>query len=213
MKLFLSFAIVLFANAAFAEGAKPIKKQEPNPTMAQTEHDLPTPVYQGANKLAAGYLESIYLPAIKSKLEAKLDTGADTASIDAEIIEVKGNVKKILENGNIDNIENGRVIFAVEDKDGNKKVLERKIRRWIQIKSKDGTTIRRPVVFMEVCLAGRLVKDEMNLAERTNFNFPVLIGRNMLSEAGIMVDPSIEFVTKPDCELPKEIEPKTEKKR
>nr|WP_232224186.1 RimK/LysX family protein [Mastigocladopsis repens] len=33
---------------------------------------------------------------------------------------------------------------------------------------------------MKFCIAGRWIEEEVNLAERDNFNYPVLIGRNML---------------------------------
>ena len=192
MRIILSFLLVLWASAASAD-------------------EVATPVYEGGDKIAAGYVENVYIMDIKSKLKAKLDTGADTASIGAEIIEVKGN-DTFEKDGKIYDNDMGKVIFSVEDKDGNKKILKKKIHRWIQVKSKEGGFIRRPVVFMQFCIAGRLIKDEVNLAERGNFIYPVLVGRNMLSEAGVLVDSAETFLTKPKCDIPQESDPKTDKR-
>ena len=157
-------------------------------------------------KITVGWLESVFIPSIDSKLRAKLDTGAKTSSIDAEIIDVK--------NSDGDDDKYGKIIFTVEDMDGNKKTLERKIVRWAKIKKKGSTSgyIRRPVVMMKYCIAGKLITDEVNLSNREHFNYPVLIGRNMLTEAGLMIDTSKTFTKKPNCDKEQDEDPEVSKK-
>ena len=52
---------------------------------------------------------------------------------------------------------------------------------------------------MDLCVAGMRVRGEVNLADRTGFNYPVLIGRNMLSDAAISVDSGRRYASKRAC--------------
>jgi hypothetical protein len=145
-------------------------------------------------KTTVGWLESVYIPSIHARLRAKLDTGAKTSSIDAEIIDIR--------NSKSDKDPLGTIIFNISDLKNKNKTLERPIIRWAKIKKKGSTSgyIRRPVVMMEYCIAGKLITDEVNLSNRQHFNYRVLIGRNMLTEAGLMIDTSKIYTKKPNCE-------------
>jgi hypothetical protein len=89
--------------------------------------------------------------------------------------------------------------FKFKDGKKNKEVFERPIVRWVRIKSREGADIRRPVVRMKFCIAGRWIEEEVNLADREDFNYPVLIGRNMLKEGKFAVDSSATFTAEPSC--------------
>lgn len=52
---------------------------------------------------------------------------------------------------------------------------------------------------MKFCLAGRWIEEEVNQAARNDFNYPVLIGRDMLKKGGLVVDSSKTFTTDPTC--------------
>ena len=52
---------------------------------------------------------------------------------------------------------------------------------------------------MDLCVGGLRVRGEVNLADRTGFNYPILIGRNMLSDARISVDSRQIFASKRAC--------------
>ena len=56
------------------------------------------------------------------------------------------------------------------------------------IKSAHGNKIR-PVVEGEILLAGKKIKSEFTLADRTHMRYSVLVGVNILKE-GFLVDPS-----------------------
>ena len=96
--------------------------------------------------------------------------------------------------------EGSRVIFSIRDQDGKAHTLERDIKRFVRIKTKNGGTIRRPVVEMAFCVAGIRVEEEVNLAERDNFIYPVLIGRNMLKDGRLVIDPSKTFTSDAVCQ-------------
>jgi hypothetical protein len=136
-----------------------------------------------------GWVEKARIPGVDKEVKAKLDTGATTTSINAEIL---GKPDKNSESG-------GMIKFQFTNGEGIKEVFERPIVRWVQIKSRAGADIRRPVVRMKLCIANRWIEEEVNLADREDFNYPVLIGRNMLKQGNLAVDSSKTFMTDPSC--------------
>lgn len=153
----------------------------------------PAPVEAAAQQTIMGWVERVYIESIDSNFKAKLDTGATTSSMRAEVLKVLGDEKSK---------EPRRVVFQVEDEKGEINTLERKLVRFVRIKMRNGTFQRRPVVEMDFCIAGRHVISEVNLAPRTDFIYPVLIGRNMLVDGSIIVDPSRTFTAPARCILP-----------
>lgn len=144
-----------------------------------------------------GRYEYIKLPEIGGEtLKAKMDTGALTASLSAKDIE------KFTRDGD------DWVRFRLATKDADGKVYEHKVSRMSKIKSRadeedDGETVevaRRPVVDLELCLGDEKRTIEVNLVDRSNFNYPLLIGAKGLREFGAAVNPARRFVAdKPDC--------------
>lgn len=136
-----------------------------------------------------GWVEKAKIAGVEKEIKAKLDTGATTTSIYAEILE-KPEEKS--ESG-------GMIKFRFTNGEGTKEVFELPIVRWARIESRDGADIRRPVVRMKLCIAGEWIEEEVNLADREGFNYPVLIGRNMLKKAKLAVDSSQTFTKEPSC--------------
>ena len=136
-----------------------------------------------------GWVEKTKISGVKSTVKAKLDTGATTTSINAEI----------LEKPDVNSEAGGMIKFRFLDGEGNKEIFERSIVRWTEIKSREGRDLRRPVVRMKLCVAGRWIEEEVNLADRDDFNYPILVGRNMLGKAKLVIDSSRTFTTEPTC--------------
>ena len=130
-----------------------------------------------------GWVENAVISGVEKEVKVKLDTGAKTTSINAEILE---KLDKDSESG-------GMIKFKFKDGNKTKEVYERPIVRWVEIKSREGANMRRPVVRMKLCIAGRWVEEEVNLADREDFNYPVLIGRNMLKQGKLAVDSAKTF--------------------
>ena len=137
-----------------------------------------------------GWIEYVALEDANIVVKARIDTGAGLASINAEIVEVKKSKDGATE----------KVVFRIVDKDGNKKTMQRTIVEWINIKKKggDGYT-KRPVIKLDFCLGGKQVEARANLADRSDFLYPVLIGRNVLKAGDFIIDPQKTFTHEPGC--------------
>nr|WP_232233100.1 ATP-dependent zinc protease [Pseudomonas putida] len=144
-----------------------------------------------------GRYEYIKLPEIGQTLKAKMDTGALTASLSAKDIETFTR----------DGEDWVRFRLATKDADG--KVYEHKVARISKIKARSGDeededepaeAARRPVVDLELCLGDVKRTVEVNLTDRSNFNYPLLIGAKALREFKAAVNPARRYTAdKPDC--------------
>jgi hypothetical protein len=138
-----------------------------------------------------GWAERVRLPELGVEDEARIDTGASLTSIDATIVRlVRGHSPA----------QPHHVLFAIDDGKGGRLMLEREIVDWVRIKNKGarGST-RRPVVMLKVCLAGKTIEGRVSLAERRGFEYPILIGRNMLERGHFLVDSGVSFGREPQC--------------
>ena len=91
------------------------------------------------------------------------------------------------------------ITFRLTSRGGKEAIFTEPVARWVSIRRRGGGAIVRPVVMMDLCIAGRRVKGEVNLADRTGFNYPLLIGRNMLGDAAITVDSRQIFAARKAC--------------
>ena len=144
-----------------------------------------TPAFSGEKNIM-GWVEKIIVMPGSVKMKAKLDTGAKTSSIRALIID------------QYEKDGDEWITFNLANTKNKTTTLDHKIERWTKIKKKKKGFIRRPVVKLQFCIGHTLIKEEVNLASRAGFVYPVLIGRNML-ENHIIVDASKKFTTKPKC--------------
>lgn len=142
-----------------------------------------------------GRYEFIALPEIGETLKAKMDTGALTASLSAKDIEL---FKRDGEDW---------VRFRLGTKDASDKVYEHKVARISKIKARseedddqNADPTKRPVVDLEMCLGNTKRTVEVNLTDRSSFNYPLLIGAKALREFGAAVNPARRYTAdKPDC--------------
>ncbi len=194
-KIFSYFAVIysILLNASvFAQGILP---PPPDPII-QNDSAFSKSVLrkksavQKKTPLPVGWVEKITIEGAKHKVHAKLDTGAKTSSIDARIIKT---FKK-------DNDSKEWVLYRVIMDDGKEETFENKIVRWVKIKTKNKDFVRRPVVSMRFCLGTMDIEGEVNLADRSHFIYPVLIGRNMLQK-NVIVDVSKKYTISPKCKV------------
>lgn len=147
------------------------------------ENTRATEVETPDESLKVGWIEKGKIKNIEEEIKFKLDTGAATTSINAEILEKPE-----------DETESGGMIkFRYIDEDNVEKVFELPVVRWVKIKSSEVDYVRRPVVKMKMCIGGRWIEEEANLSDRDDFNYSVLIGRNMLEKGKLVIDSSETF--------------------
>ncbi len=168
------------ATAALAALAPANAQDDDAETEAVEESDLEEAV-------RLGYLENVQIGNLALELKGKLDTGADTSSIHARDVEV-------YKRGKRDNW----VRFRLVGRGGRSIRYDQNVIRFVQIKTKVGGTIRRPVIRMPICVGGVSGRAEINLADRAEFEYDVLVGREFLANR-IIVDPGQTFTAGRAC--------------
>lgn len=131
-------------------------------------------------KITIGCVEEIVLVPWEVRLPARVDTGAATCSLDARDIAVKG-----------DTVE-----FRLPEKYGGKQ-LSLPLAGWKTVWSSRARD-RRPVVVLEFCLGGKLIRTKANLNDRSRVKYPFLVGRNALKK-DFVVDCTRERRAQPAC--------------
>ena len=136
-----------------------------------------------------GWVERVYLMDPGFALKAKLDSGAETSSLDARII------KKFRQHGK------RWVRFAITDPGtGEEHVLVRERVRTIGVVQHDGTNQVRPTVMLQVCIADRLLDIEVSLVDRSEFSYRLLLGRRALRSFAL-IDTGNTYLTQPQCKM------------
>jgi hypothetical protein len=147
-----------------------------------------------------GRYEYVRLPEIGQTFKAKMDTGALTASLSAKDIE------------RFERDGEDWVRFRLATKNADDTLFEHRLSRISKIKNRSdelneeedeapsAELSKRPVVDMEMCLGGVKRTVEVNLTDRSSFNYPLLIGAKALREFKAAVYPARKFTAgKPQC--------------
>lgn len=137
-------------------------------------------------KEVVGWLEKVHIHPGNLVIHAKLDTGAKNSSLNASHVTVFH--------------RNGEqwVRFNVTSRYGKTVTIEREVRRVVKIKRHGAKPQARFAVSLGICL-GNVYRDvQVNLAERGDFLYQMLIGRSFLA-GNFIVDPSAKYTTKPNC--------------
>ncbi len=125
----------------------------------------------------------MWLPNLQLALPARIDTGAETASLDARNIELFE--------------RNGRrwVRFEiVHPQSGDLLPVERKLKRMVAIvQSNTAESERRPVIVMGITIGDIAQTAEFTLSNRSHLDYQVLVGRNILKDV-MIVDVSKENI-------------------
>ena len=150
---------------------------------------VPSLVLATETLIKAGWIEKVRIFPGKLVMKAKLDTGARTSSIHAE------------EMTRFERDGKPWVRFTVKDEFGKIKELERKVHRVVKIKRHKQKPAERPVIFLGICLGDTYRKTEVNLADRSNYEYDLLIGRVYMDEH-FAIDPSSKYLLKSNCQIP-----------
>ncbi|MFF7708403.1 RimK/LysX family protein [Pseudomonas sp. NPDC007930] len=133
---------------------------------------------------------------IDLEVAAKLDTGAVTASLSAR------DIQRFKRDGQ------PWVRFYLAIDNAHSHPIERPLARVSRIKRRAGdydprqgeAYTARPVVALNVCMGNVQRTLEVNLTDRSAFQYPLLIGAEGLKRFNAMVDPSVKYSAgKPAC--------------
>jgi len=129
-----------------------------------------------SNKLVVGQLEQVWLPDPELALMARIDTGAETSSLDARNIELFERDGKRWVRFEIINPVTGAP-----------KSLERRLKRTVGISQAGSSAAkRRPVVKMSIVIGRSNQTAEFTLRDRSHLGYQALIGRNILKDVFIV---------------------------
>lgn len=149
--------------------------------------------YVGAEPEVLGWLESAYIKPWDIKVRAKLDTGALTSSIHATHIE---------EFQMDDELWVRFTLTQPMNKKHNQLekqiVVEKPVIKETKIKEHVGDSVSRYVVEMEFCLNGKDYITAVTLTDRSNFHYPLLLGRRTLKD-NLLIDPGKTFIANKPC--------------
>ncbi|MFH1115829.1 MAG: RimK/LysX family protein [Pseudomonadota bacterium] len=135
-----------------------------------------------------GLIENVRVAPGGLIFSAKMDTGADHSSVDA--LSVHRFKRKGVR----------WVRFRLIADDGRSVTLERELVRLTAIKKPGMKKHTRPVVMLTICLGTVSREVQVNLVDRSRFNYKMLIGRSFMKDA-FLVDPSRKFTVEPQCPL------------
>lgn len=149
-------------------------------------------------KTVYGLNEYVLVADIDVEVAAKLDTGAKTASLSAR------DIKRFKRDGE------PWVRFYLAIDDSHEHPIEKPLSRISKIKRRAGdidpdqskSYTARPVIELDLCMGKSLQSVEVNLTDRSSFEYPLLIGSEALKSFSALVDPSLKFAAgKPACSI------------
>lgn len=140
-----------------------------------------------AEKTVVGWIEKVRIYPGNFLVHAKLDSGAEYSSLDASNLQI------------FERDGQKWVRFDLDEKrEGKSITFERPVLRWAPIKRHNQEPQRRPVIKLGVCLSNIYKETEVNLIDRTNYYYRMLIGRKFM-EGAVVIDPSAQYTVEPNC--------------
>ena len=134
-------------------------------------------------KRIVGWKENVALPDLNIKnVIAKIDTGANLASIDAADI-------KIITRNNVKYVK-----FKVMKRNNTVRKTSALLEGYKRIKSSNGDVEKRPYIKTTLLMDGISKRIELTLTDRGPMEYTMLIGRKALGRRWV-VNPSISFST------------------
>jgi hypothetical protein len=133
-----------------------------------------------AEDVTIGAVEDIILLPWGIKMPARVDTGAATTSLDTRDIKIR----------------DGFAEFNLPEPYGGQAV-RLPVKKMRSLRSSSGRE-QRPVVDLTICIGRQKMQVEVNLANRSWMEFPLLLGRNVI-EKGFIVDVRQSKKLQPDC--------------
>ena len=170
----LCLLIVLFTVSACQS------KQVIVPAVVHNVSTTEEVVVEKAHLPIIGEVEPIYFLPMKSPFAARIDTGATTSSLDCQDVEY------------FERDGEKWVAFKLKNrKTGEEHVFEKKVERSFKVK-RAGKDESRKAIKMDVKMGGEVFSAVFSIADRSNFDYQGLVGRNILT-GRFLVDTSTSY--------------------
>ena len=170
----LCLLIVLFTVSACQS------KQVIVPAVVHNVSTTEEVVVEKAHLPIIGEVEPIYFLPMKSPFAARIDTGATTSSLDCLDVEY------------FERDGEKWVAFKLKNrKTGEEHVFEKKVERSFKVK-RAGKDESRKAIKMDVKMGGEVFSAVFSIADRSNFDYQGLVGRNILT-GRFLVDTSTSY--------------------
>ena len=170
----LCLLIVLFTVSACQS------KQVIVPAVVHNVSTTEEVVVEKAHLPIIGEVEPIYFLPMKSPFAARIDTGATTSSLDCQDVEY------------FERDGEKWVAFKLKyRKTGEEHVFEKKVERSFKGK-RAGKDESRKAIKMDVKMGGEVFSAVFSIADRSNFDYQGLVGRNILT-GRFLVDTSTSY--------------------
>lgn len=154
-----------------------------------------SPVTEQGDKLILGEKEWVYVKELDRNLKARIDTGATTSSISADVIDIKREKGK-----------RSQVTFKLKHEDWEGPEVTLPVQRWVEVRQSSTEELdKRPVVDLPIQIGEKKLTTEFTLTDRMHLSYPVLIGRSFIDERAI-VDVSHKYIQKKHKVAPTEEE-------
>lgn len=134
----------------------------------------------------AGWIEKATIFPHEIMLHAKLDTGAQTSSINAANVDF------------FDRDGKRWARFRVTNRDIESVMIEAPVVRESKIRRHYGDSQKRSVILLDICIGNVRKTKEVNLVDRTGLEYQLLIGRNYLKDA-LLIDSGSTYTLSSDC--------------
>lgn len=144
----------------------------------------PKVVYKDYEKVVLGEVEKVYFPAHKILLDARIDSGAKRSSMHAE------NIVPFERDGK------DWVHFEIVNKKNERIQVKKEVVKKIKVKRHMQKGQERYVVKMRLNISSLSYLVELSLTDRSQYEYPVLVGRNYL-KGNAIVDVSKKYTQKP----------------
>ena len=124
-----------------------------------------------------GAIENVYVDEVKASFDTRIDTGAESSSLDARniiLFERDGSQWVRFD------------VFTQGDKQP-AKTFESKVERFVRIKQdSDEKSDRRPVIHAHLEIGQYKAETDLNLSDRSHLEFPLLLGRKFMQDIAVV---------------------------
>ena len=125
-----------------------------------------------------GWKEHVHFPKLRlGPIVAKIDTGARSAALHADVIEVSGR----------------RVRFVIVGEDGRKRSYRAPLVGHRRVKSSNGASETRAVIRATLELGNKTLRADVTLTDRKDMGVPMLLGRATI-KGQFVVNPAKTFL-------------------